>query len=71
MLSLLEKLLGQDKILGVSAKTLSQATKAIESEADYIGVGAIFPTSTKADASELSLLDISDICRKSIFQCLE
>ena len=61
---LVRKLLGQDKILGVSAKTLSQATKAIESEADYIGVGAIFPTSTKADASELSLLDISDICSK-------
>ena len=61
---LVRKLLGQDKILGVSAKTLSQATKAIESDADYIGVGAIFPTSTKADASELSLLDISDICSK-------
>ena len=41
------KLIGQDKILGATAKTVEAATKAYEDGADYLGVGAIYPTTTK------------------------
>lgn len=41
------KLIGSDKILGVSAKTLERAEEAYQEGADYLGVGAIFPTTTK------------------------
>lgn len=41
-----------DKILGVSAHNLEEARRAIEQGADYLGVGPIFPTSTKEDAKE-------------------
>lgn len=41
-----------DKILGVSAHNLEEARKAIEHGADYIGIGPVFPTSTKVDAKE-------------------
>lgn len=41
------KLIGPDKILGVSAKTLERAEEAYQEGADYLGVGAIFPTTTK------------------------
>ncbi len=48
------KLIGPDKILGVSAATVEEAKKAENDGADYIGSGAVFPTSTKADASSVS-----------------
>ena len=41
------KLIGKDKILGATAKTVEAAKKAYEDGADYLGVGAIYPTSTK------------------------
>jgi len=41
------KLIGQDKILGATAKTVEAATKAYKDGADYLGVGAIYPTTTK------------------------
>ena len=41
------KLTGKDKILGATAKTVEAATKAYEDGADYLGVGAIYPTTTK------------------------
>ena len=41
------KLMGENKIIGASAKTVAQAKKAKEEGADYLGVGAIYPTSTK------------------------
>lgn len=41
------KLLGPDKILGVSAKTVARAVEAEEQGADYLGTGAMFPTKTK------------------------
>ena len=47
------KLLGKNKILGVSAQTVEHALKAEESGADYIGVGAVFSTSTKSDADDV------------------
>ncbi|WP_299141928.1 thiamine phosphate synthase [uncultured Dialister sp.] len=44
------KLIGPDKILGVSAGTLEEAVQAEKDGADYLGVGAMFPTATKKDA---------------------
>ena len=41
------KLIGKDKILGATAKTVEAARKAYEDGADYLGVGAIYPTTTK------------------------
>ncbi len=44
------KMLGPDKIIGISTRTVDQALKAEMAGADYIGVGSIFPTNTKDDA---------------------
>ncbi|MBQ4212189.1 MAG: thiamine phosphate synthase, partial [Selenomonas sp.] len=49
------QLLGPDKILGVSAQTAQQAVTACRDGADYLGVGAVFPTGTKTDAVEVPL----------------
>ena len=49
------ELLGPDKILGVSAQTIEQAVIACQDGADYLGVGAVFPTGTKTDAVEVPL----------------
>lgn len=46
--------LGPDKIIGVSAQTVEQAVMAEQNGADYLGVGAVFPTGSKADALEVS-----------------
>lgn len=48
------KLLGTDKIIGVSVQTIQQAIQAENDGADYVGVGAIFPTETKKDAKAVS-----------------
>ena len=58
------KLLGKDKILGISASTLNEAIKAQMDGADYIGVGAIFQTSTKNDADSVSINDLKVIKEK-------
>lgn len=55
--------LGPDKILGVSAQTVEQALQAQERGADYLGVGAVFPTSSKDDASEVSFETLKAICQ--------
>jgi thiamine-phosphate pyrophosphorylase len=47
------ELLGEDKIIGVSARTVEEALLAEERGADYLGVGAVFPTSTKLDAKDV------------------
>ncbi|EKQ01847.1 thiamin-phosphate pyrophosphorylase [Lacticaseibacillus casei 12A] len=44
------QLIGPDKVLGVSTKTVETAVAAVAAGADYLGVGAIFPTQTKANA---------------------
>ena len=46
--------LGPDRIIGVSAQTVEQAVRAQERGADYLGVGAVFPTGSKADAVKVS-----------------
>ena len=61
------KLLGPDKILGVSAQTveqalLAQALLAQENGADYLGVGAVFPTGSKDDADDVSFETLKAIC---------
>ena len=57
------ELIGKDKILGVSACTVEQAVLAEQQGADYIGVGAIFATSTKNDADIVTLEILRGICK--------
>lgn len=54
--------LGADKIIGVSAQTVEQALRAQEHGADYLGVGAVFPTGSKADAVEVDHNVLKAIC---------
>ena len=56
-------LIGPDKILGVSAQTVEQALLAEERGADYLGVGAVFPTGSKDDADEVSHETLKEICQ--------
>lgn len=55
--------LGPDKIIGVSAQTVEQALLAQERGADYLGVGAVFATGTKPDATEVPYETLKAICR--------
>lgn len=57
------EIIGEDKILGVSASNLSQALQAEREGADYIGVGALFATGTKTDAILLSMEELRKIRR--------
>ena len=54
--------IGPDKILGVSAQTVDEALLAEREGADYLGVGAVFPTGTKTDANAVSYDTLRDIC---------
>ena len=54
--------LGPDKIIGVSAQTVEQALLAQERGADYLGVGAVFHTGSKADAQDVSHDTLKAIC---------
>ncbi len=56
------KLLGDKKIIGATAKTVEQAKRAKELGADYIGVGAIYPTTTKVKTVLTSVDTLRDIC---------
>ena len=56
------KILGPDKIIGVSAQTVEQAIEAEKNGADYLGVGSIFTTSTKLDADDVSFETLREIC---------
>ena len=56
------KKLGLDKIIGASAQTVEQALEAKEHGADYLGVGAEFPTGSKVDAVEVSHETVKAIC---------
>ncbi len=55
--------LGKDKIIGVSAHTVEEALTAQKKGADYLGVGAVFPTSSKDDVSVLSFETLKEICQ--------
>ncbi len=56
------KLIGDGRILGVSVQTAAQALAAQRCGADYLGVGAVFPTSTKPDADAVSYDTLKNIC---------
>ena len=56
------KILGPDKIIGVSAQTVEQAIIAEKHGADYLGVGAVFTTGSKDDADDVSHETLKAIC---------
>ncbi|MBQ3693095.1 MAG: thiamine phosphate synthase [Clostridia bacterium] len=56
------KLIGGNKILGVSAHSVEEAILAEKNGADYLGVGAIFTTSSKADVQSTSIDTLKEIC---------
>lgn len=64
-LPIARKIWGPNKIIGVSAHTLEEALLAQEQGADYLGVGAIYPTPTKADAQHVTLDQLAQI-KKSV-----
>ena len=57
------KIFGPDKIIGATAKTVEQAKEAYEQGADYLGVGAIFPTTTHVKTTLTSTATLSDIIK--------
>lgn len=56
------RILGAEKIIGITAKTMEQAQAAQNGGADYLGSGAVFGTSTKADAKPMSHETLDEIC---------
>ena len=61
--SVARKVLGSEKILGVTAKTVKRALEAEEGGADYLGTGAIFPTTTKENAPITLISTLKTICQ--------
>ena len=61
--SVARKVLDPDKILGVTAKTVKRAIEAEEGGADYLGTGAIFPTTTKENAPITLISTLKTICQ--------
>ena len=58
------KLIGMNKIMGISVSNTAEAEKAERESADYLGVGAMFPTDTKLDAKYVSLEELGEIKKK-------
>nr|WP_330413677.1 thiamine phosphate synthase [Coprococcus sp. AF21-14LB] len=61
--SIARSILGEDKIIGATAKTVEQAVEAWKEGADYLGVGAIYPTTTKVKTILTSTKMLTDICK--------
>lgn len=59
------KILGEDKIIGATAKTVEKALKAQNMGADYIGCGAIYPTNTKVKTVLTPIKTLKDICKEA------
>lgn len=57
------RILGEDYIIGATAKTVEQALEAYEQGADYLGVGAIYPTTTKVKTVLTSTETLDKICK--------
>ena len=57
------KILGKNKIIGATTKTVEQALEAYRKGADYLGVGAIYPTTTKVKTVLTSVDTLRDICK--------
>ena len=62
--SVARQVLGPDKILGVTAKTVKRAIEAEEGGANYLGTGAIFPTTTKENAPITLISTLKTICQR-------
>ena len=62
--SVARQVLGPEKILGVTAKTVKRALEAETSGADYLGTGAIFPTRTKENAPITLISTLKTICQR-------
>ncbi|AOH54015.1 thiamine-phosphate diphosphorylase [Peribacillus muralis] len=62
-LSVVKQMVPGEMIIGVSVSTLEEALEAERNGADYLGVGSIFPTKTKQDATLMSIRDLEEICR--------
>ncbi|GAA1377922.1 thiamine phosphate synthase [Peribacillus frigoritolerans] len=62
-LPVVKKMVPEDMIVGVSVSTHEEALEAERNGADYIGVGSVFPTKTKQDATLMALEDLGEICR--------
>ncbi len=60
--SIARELMGKDKIVGATTKTVEQAQEAYRAGADYLGVGAIYPTTTKVKTVLTSTDTLRDIC---------
>lgn len=60
--SIARKLMGDDKIVGATTKTVEQAVEAYAQGADYLGVGAIYPTTTKVKTVLTSTETLGNIC---------
>lgn len=55
------KVIGENMLLGVSASSIAEAIQAQQDGADYLGVGAMFPTGTKTDADSVSMEELQKI----------
>ena len=58
------KLIGINKIMGISVSNITEAEKAERDSADYLGAGAMFPTDTKLDAKYVSIEELREIKKK-------
>ena len=54
--------IGKERLLGVSVHTVEEARRAVQEGADYLGLGAVFPTSTKSDVDQMSSEILQAIC---------
>ncbi|MEQ8141955.1 thiamine phosphate synthase [Enterococcus sp. LW22] len=61
-INIARKHLGPDKLIGVSVQTVEEAIEAEKNGADYLGVGAMFPTDTKSDAIHVTTEELEKIC---------
>ncbi len=60
-ISIARRIFGDDKIIGISASTLSEAKQAQAEGADYLGVGAMYKTGTKTDAADVTMDELKRI----------
>ncbi|UPA28999.1 thiamine phosphate synthase [Terrisporobacter glycolicus] len=58
------RLIGEDKIIGVSARTVEEAIQAKKDGADYLGIGSMFSTNTKLDAKQVSFNTLNEIIKE-------
>lgn len=61
-LSLVRKKIGDNKIIGVSTQTVTQTLQAYKNGANYVGIGAVYPTSSKNNVDVLTYQQIKDCC---------